>query len=284
MSSIDNKNIPIDAPYAKKIIELTELFFINNSLSIDQIIEKLSIKKTTCNQYIDFLKGCGALIHTHNETIHYTNPPQLISKKILNWPGEQHQFLSIDSTNNFLKTITQQPKLLSLCLSEYQYAGRGQMHRQWHSIIGENLSLSIGTSWPSCPTGLKSLSKALGVMVIRALTTVYLKQNFSLKSPNDIMHQGKKLGGILVEIQSRGNAHQVIMGIGLNVNMRQQALIDQPWTSLSIIHQQPINRPIIQQAIVNQIKNDWHIFCEHGFSAFKLAWEKAITIHAMREL
>lgn len=274
MNEITQTNIAFDTQQAQSIIQFINMFSKENEWPIEQIIKDLSITETTCQQYINFLQECGAPINRNHNKIYYDQPPKIISSPNINWLGDKHHFLNIDSTSSFLKAIKLKPSSLTLCHSEYQYAGRGQRQRQWHSVIGENLSLSIGTSWHQCPTGLISLSQALGAIVIRALSTINLDQNLSLKYPNDIMHQGKKLGGILVEIQTRGNLHQVVMGVGLNINMQEHQSINQPWTSLSIINQQLLNRQTVLQSILDQIQIDWQTFSEFGFSAFKDTWAK----------
>ena len=74
----------------------------------------------------------------------------------------------------------------------------------------------------------------MGVAVVRALRSVGVS-GAGLKWPNDIHWQGRKLGGILLEVSGEANgAYNVVVGVGINVAVpgRQGALIDQPWVDL----------------------------------------------------
>ena len=103
-------------------------------------------------------------------------------------------------------------------LAEYQTGGRGRRGRRWVSPFGTGLCLSISWCFASAPRDLPALSLAAGVGVTRALAAAGAA-GITLKWPNDIMLTGRKLGGILVDVD--GDSHgplRAVVGVGLNLS------------------------------------------------------------------
>jgi BirA family biotin operon repressor/biotin-[acetyl-CoA-carboxylase] ligase len=101
-------------------------------------------------------------------------------------------------------------------LAEYQTGGRGRGTNRWLSGLGQGLCMSLGWHFDSPPRTLTALSLATGVALSRALRQCGCT-GIQLKWPNDLLHRGAKLGGILIE--SRGQLAgpvDVIIGIGIN--------------------------------------------------------------------
>jgi BirA family biotin operon repressor/biotin-[acetyl-CoA-carboxylase] ligase len=144
----------------------------------------------------------------------------------------------IDSTNAYLSQLARQNAASGhVCLAERQFAGKGRRGRQWVSPYGSNILLSILWRFQQGPAAISALSLAVGVAVIRTMRRLGI-DNAGLKWPNDIYSEGKKLGGILIEVagENEGPCHAVT-GLGLNLFLPEQeaAAIDQPWTDLSRI-------------------------------------------------
>ena len=128
---------------------------------------------------------------------------------------------SVDSTNNYAAKLLNQTKIPfgTVIMAQYQYEGRGQRGSQWIGENGENLTFSIlidSTQLKNIPAFL--LSKCVAISIknfIRQLTNEYV----SLKWPNDIYVDTKKIAGILIENQWKGSdIYASIIGIGINVN------------------------------------------------------------------
>lgn len=102
-------------------------------------------------------------------------------------------------------------------LAEYQTGGRGRRGRRWHCSFGGGLCLSLAWCYAAAPRDLPALSLAAGVAVRRALAAAGAA-GVTLKWPNDIVLDGNKLGGILVDVDgdSRGPLRTVI-GLGVNL-------------------------------------------------------------------
>ena len=122
---------------------------------------------------------------------------------------------SIDSTSSELMRRARSGMLEPVLLTaEEQTAGRGRLGKGWHSRPGQSLMFSIAL--PLAPSSWSGLSLAVGVSLAHSL-----HPDVRLKWPNDLWLQRRKLGGILVETASTGEAVQglrvVVIGVGINI-------------------------------------------------------------------
>jgi BirA family biotin operon repressor/biotin-[acetyl-CoA-carboxylase] ligase len=151
--------------------------------------------------------------------------------------GEIYLAEVLASTNTYLREEARRGAPAgSVCLTEMQTAGRGRLGRVWQSPFAGNIYLSVLARFAS-PAALAGLSLAVGVLVTRALR-VAGAAGVGLKWPNDVLWQGGKLGGVLIEIG--GEMHgpcAVTVGIGINCWLPQSLIdqIDQPVATLSKI-------------------------------------------------
>ncbi len=147
-------------------------------------------------------------------------------------PGFSVEVLaSVDSTSSELMRRARagrtEPTLL---IAETQTAGRGRLGRQWHSAgvyegTGVVPALTFSLGLMLAPQDWSGLSLAVGVAVAESLDGSAAAPRICLKWPNDLwLHDGRKLGGILVETasfasgpQTAGQPRYVVVGIGLNV-------------------------------------------------------------------
>jgi BirA family biotin operon repressor/biotin-[acetyl-CoA-carboxylase] ligase len=182
---------------------------------------------------------------------------------------------SISSTSDYFHT---QPPIsgLHVCLAEHQTAGRGRFGRTWHAPFGANIYLSCRWLIEQDVSDFSGLSLMISLAVIEALTQLGVR-DLSVKWPNDIIWQGKKLAGILVEMQAESNGiTQVIIGIGINVNMSHLATTDihQPWASVDTIMGQPQDRNKLVGLLISQLMQKLAIFNEQVFNYFRPLWSK----------
>ena len=124
------------------------------------------------------------------------------------------------STNDVLLAAGEPDVLLA---AEEQTAGRGRRGQRWHSARGAGItfSLCVRTSRPLAE--LPGLSLVAGVGTARALRALGVAR-VALKWPNDLMVDGAKLGGILVETRSGARGALAVIGIG--VNCRRDAALE----------------------------------------------------------
>jgi BirA family biotin operon repressor/biotin-[acetyl-CoA-carboxylase] ligase len=125
----------------------------------------------------------------------------------------------IDSTSTALIAQARpQAGKWRVALAEYQTGGRGRRGRRWISPFGTGLCLSLSYCFAVAPKNLQALSLVAGIGVMRALTRARAT-GLTLKWPNDIVLEGRKLGGILAEVD--GDPHgplRAVIGLGLNLS------------------------------------------------------------------
>ncbi len=163
--------------------------------------------------------------------------------------------------------------------AEQQTAGRGRRGRSWVSPYARNLYFSIIGEFTQGAAALEGLSLAVGVAVARALENSGIA-GVKLKWPNDVLFQGAKLGGILLEMvgDAAGSCH-VVVGVGLNVAMpvTTATAIDQEWTDVaSVAKRSAISCPgrnELLAAMLNEILPLINEFEAQGFAIWREPWQ-----------
>jgi BirA family transcriptional regulator, biotin operon repressor / biotin---[acetyl-CoA-carboxylase] ligase len=179
----------------------------------------------------------------------------------------------IESTNvHAMKRIAAGNAKGYLCLSESQSSGKGRRGRHWVSPFGHNIYLSFVWEFDGGANQLEGLSLAVGVEVAKVLIACGL-QGVALKWPNDILLNGRKLGGILLEMSGDSvGVCQVVIGIGLNVRMNKNVGIDQSWASVSE-QLASVSRNKLVSGILNRLAPMLNIYGSLGFSGYQALWE-----------
>ncbi|MFZ6654388.1 biotin--[acetyl-CoA-carboxylase] ligase [Undibacterium sp. TJN19] len=163
-----------------------------------------------------------------------------------------------------------------LRVAVHQTAGRGRAGRPWLTVPGGMLTFSLAWHLPQAPQNLLGLPLAIGVALAETLNA--LDQNVQLKWPNDILREGKKLAGILVEsAAARDGGTWVVIGIGLNLQVSDQlesevgrAIADAPWLA-------KMDRNDLLAQLLNALAKALEQFAAQGFAAFLTRWN---TLHA----
>lgn len=181
---------------------------------------------------------------------------------------------TVDSTNAWLMRQGEEGGTTA-CVAEHQAAGRGRRGRRWCSPFGSNLYLSLRWRFDEGMGRLAGLSLAVAIAVVRTLHEMDVK-GVGVKWPNDIFWQGRKLGGILLEIagESAGPC-SVVVGIGLNVAMPRLAAgaIDQPWTDLASIRA-GLSRNRLAGRLLHHLLQVIAEFQRHGLALFEQEWRE----------
>ncbi|MFA5960733.1 MAG: biotin--[acetyl-CoA-carboxylase] ligase [Tatlockia sp.] len=184
-----------------------------------------------------------------------------------------HLFSTIDSTNQFLKTVCSEQDYL-VCCAETQTAGRGRFGRQWASPFGENIYFSCKMRLHKPFAELSGLSLVMGLALLKSLKTGGIRDKLTLKWPNDLMWEDKKLGGILIELaDTNSNGTDLIIGIGINVNTENTThLSTKPSTSLFAITGRTWDRNGLIAELLIAMDSYLLRFLEQGFAGFYAEW------------
>ena len=250
-----------------------------------QLAEVLGVSRTTISNriaqwntqgvVIDSVTGKGYRLHS---PIQWLNKEQVWSK--ISSSVQQHissfdvlQFVS--STNDVVaKNLAQQHQSGIICITEMQGAGRGRRGREWLSPPAGNFYGSVGWIFNDGFSVIEGLSLAVGVAIIKAVESVGAN-DLELKWPNDVLHQEKKLAGILIEMTGEvGGACQVVVGVGVNLQLPEviKQQITQPVTDLYSICGHAVDRQKLTAAIISEIISLLSDYDKTGFSKWQNEW------------
>jgi BirA family biotin operon repressor/biotin-[acetyl-CoA-carboxylase] ligase len=179
-------------------------------------------------------------------------------------------FDRLPSTNIFLKErIEVESELPSgtVVATRDQTQGRGRRGRDWLSAANENLTFSILLLGNGDPRKNPAAAMAAAVAVAELLRAEGVRAD--LKWPNDVRVGGKKICGILSEGVSGG----IIVGIGLNVNMRCADHIDQPATSILMETGERRNIDELLEKLLPHLAARLAEWEQGGFSKVRKNWE-----------
>lgn len=191
------------------------------------------------------------------------------------WPGFSVEVLpTIDSTNSELmrraRAGQREPTLL---VALEQSAGRGRRGKSWQSRPGASLTFSLGL--PYQPADWSGLSLAVGVSLAESL-----HPDVRLKWPNDLWLQGRKLGGILVEVAVSGDRRHAVIGVGLNVELPELLPAPPGVDEAAVVALPPVPPAALQElepgrdagewlaVVVPALARDLQQFEQGGFAAF----------------
>ncbi|WP_374193895.1 biotin--[acetyl-CoA-carboxylase] ligase [Alkalihalobacillus sp. BA299] len=161
-------------------------------------------------------------------------------------------------------------------LADEQTSGKGRLGRVWHSPIGTSISMSIILRPKVSPQKAPQLTLLAAVAVVRGIEKTTGLQ-CSIKWPNDILLNGKKIVGILTEMQSEPDyVHSVIIGIGINVNHKQEQFsseLREIATSLAIAKGEEVSRAKLISHVFFELEALYHQYLLEGFNVIKPLWE-----------
>lgn len=159
--------------------------------------------------------------------------------------------------------------------AEVQTAGRGRRGRTWLSPFGRNLAVSIGVRLMRPAAEVGALSLAVGVAARDALVEFGVR-GVELKWPNDVLIDGRKVAGILIELARPAQPVEVVVGIGVNVGSADavRGRVDQAVADVEECVPRP-SRNRLLAVLLNHVARASARFDEEGFAAFHGQWQGA---------
>ena len=133
-----------------------------------------------------------------------------------------HYLETVDSTNHVALRLAQEgaPEG-TVVMADRQTAGKGRLQRVWQSPPGCNIYLSVILRPTASPPEASRITLLSGVAIAEAIASI-CPAGVTIKWPNDVLIRGRKVCGILAEMATVGGSRAVILGIGLNVNIRRE--------------------------------------------------------------
>jgi BirA family biotin operon repressor/biotin-[acetyl-CoA-carboxylase] ligase len=180
-------------------------------------------------------------------------------------------FSEIDSTNREAHDRAEKgAREGTVVIADSQSRGKGRRGRSWESPSGSNLYLSIILRPLIPPPAAPQITLLAGIAAARALSGVSGLE-CRIKWPNDILLRGRKLAGILAEMEGKDSKVRfVILGVGVNVNWRREDFPDdlrQTATSLRAETGKEISRAAVAAGLLHELEEEYVSFLREGFSA-----------------
>lgn len=252
------------------------------------LADHIGCSRTAVWKHIESLRQEGFVLEAvRNKGYRITAKPDKVSENELliglttKRLGKQIVFKeSVESTQKEAHKIAEEAVEGTLVIAEEQKAGRGRLTRVFHSPKHTGIWMSLILK-PDL-----ALYKAPQFTLIAAVAVAEAIRDTAgvtpeIKWPNDLLINGKKITGILTELQADSDRiHSIIIGIGVNVN--QQSFPEELSgiaTSLAIEKGETVPRAQLVQAILKNLERYYEEYMENGFAAIKVKWESlAVSI------
>lgn len=198
-----------------------------------------------------------------------------------------HLLGSVDSTNARCRTLARAgaPEG-TVVLAEEQSAGRGRRGRTWFSPSGLNLYASVLLRPPIGARELPLFSFLASLALVDAFEEHGAQAG--LKWPNDILVDGKKVAGTLVESSMRGEqVEYAVLGVGVNLNVEAEVLraVRGPEvlaTSLAAVSGYPVDRNAFTAAFLNRLASWLEVWRARGREGVRSAWAERDVLMGRR--
>lgn len=191
------------------------------------------------------------------------------------WLRELRVHREIDSTNNHLMSRALAENVDGVaCFAERQTSGRGRRGRTWLTPAGAGIAVSLGRRVCLAIADIAPLSLVVGIAVARAMQRSGIA-GVSLKWPNDVLLDGAKVGGILIELASGGNPVVAVIGVGINVGSGAEvsARLGAPVGDV-LDKNGRVSRNILAADIIDSVHVLTTAFESTGFVQMREEWER----------
>lgn len=180
------------------------------------------------------------------------------------------------STNADLLALAATGADRRVLLAEFQSGGRGRHSRTWNGVPAAQVIASVLLRLPGCPlSDLGWLPLVAGIATVDAVRSVG-GVPAQLKWPNDVLVDGRKLAGILVEVASTSPEPVVVVGVGLNVSLTAEELPVPTATSLLLENATDLDRTLLAETLLTA-------FAERIRAWGRAGWNTAGPAAAYRE-
>jgi len=263
-------------------------------VSGSELAASLSISRNAIWKHIETLKAGGYRIESvHSRGYRLLSVPDRLSEDEIaphlstSWLGRELSCREVTgSTNSDAAELGRGGAREGLAVvADAQTSGRGRLGRQWVSEPGLNLYMSVLLRPEILPSQAPQLSLVAGVAVAAALEASGVSPQ--IKWPNDVLLDGRKVCGILTEIEAEADRVSfVVVGLGVNLNSR---LDDFPGelhdkaTSMRMALGRSVDRAAVAARVLGELEKYYSIFCTDGFAGVLPDWEKRSSLSG-REL
>lgn len=218
-------------PTDRRIDALLTLLAENATIVVSgaKIAKEIGVKRQTVWGWVQKLREAGVKVSGHPRTGYHIErapdvlAPQLLAQRLRGTPFEKRIFhyFKIDSTNTVALRMGEEGEAHgAVVIAEQQTAGRGRAGRSWISEKSAGIHVTVLLRPPISPMHAPALTLAAGLAARDAIAeeTGFVPD---IRWPNDVLLRGRKICGILTEMQAEPDRiHFAVVGIGINVNQQ----------------------------------------------------------------
>lgn len=281
---------PLQSEIRKKLLDAFSIHE-NEYISGQALAETIGCSRTAIWKHMEELRKEGfELEAVRNKGYRIIKTPDKVTADEIrlglktNYLGQTiHYHDTVESTQRIAHRLAYEDMPEgTIVIAEEQSAGRGRMDRKWYSpkYTGIWMSIILRPKIPLAKAPQLTLLAAVAVVqAIEELTELTPK----IKWPNDILINGRKMTGILTELQAESDRiNSVIIGMGINVNQVSEDFptdIEKMATSIAIEQGRPLSRAALIRSVLTHLEKLYTLYLEKGFYPIKLLWESyAISI------
>lgn len=213
----------------KRIDALLSLLSENTTIVISgaQIAKEIGVRRQTVWRWIETLRAAGVKVKGHPRTGYHIEraadvlAPKLLARGLRGTPFAKHifHFFKVDSTNTVAMRLGDEGEPHgTVVVAEEQTSGRGRAGHSWHSEKAAGIYVSVLLR-PQISPMLAPALTLVGGLAAHAAIAEGSGLLPDIRWPNDVLLKGKKVCGILTEMQAEPDRmHFAVIGIGINVN------------------------------------------------------------------
>lgn len=276
------------SPVTPGLLDVLRRLSAADFVSGESLAEQLGLSRATVHNRLRGVEALGLRVHSVPGRGHRLARPvswldaRRLAPALSGLDFELCYFDSVDSTNSrLLDLATRGQAHRTVLLAEWQETGRGRRGRRWQAPLGGGLTFSLLWRFNRPLAELSGLSLAVGLGLARAAHALGVA-GVAVKWPNDVLHQGAKLAGILIEVQGDAlGPGTAVIGVGINVHLPDEAreAIDQPVTDLSTLLGGAPERNDLLCRVLSELGAVLERFDQEGFAALRADWE---ALHAFQ--
>ena len=206
-----------------KIRGYTERFF-----GVERLAQSFGVEENAIRAALASVRKWGYKLRIDGDQVQFRSAPDSLTATEIHYGlktrrlgGQIYAYRSVKSTNDVAAQLAREGEPEgTLVVADAQSRGKGRLGRQWHSVPGHGIYMSLILRPKIEPTRAPGLSIVAALALAETLET-YEPGPVQIKWPNDVLIAGRKTAGVLAELTTdNGGVDFVIVGVGINVNHR----------------------------------------------------------------
>ncbi len=257
-------------------------FLLENPIQyLSDLEASLGVPKQDLVSHFKTLESMGLDFFYSNEKVELNHSIDAINLKFLqeelilkNIEKPIHYSFTTTSTNQ----LASNNKIPSIYITDSQSKGKGRQNKTWVTPLGQSVAISISHAFNCGLSEISGLNIAIGVAIINTIEQFEDKggkgvKKIGLKWPNDVIGEKGKIAGILIEASGNNKSCFVVIGIGLNWNVRQSILdkVDRKCMNLGL---KGVSRTQFLAALIINVDLLIQEFIQHKLKNIVPIWKK----------